>query len=326
MTERDPLRNIFEGLVIAPSPSPMQTESARQALLAAMQEGTTQRARSRRLVVVSVTAVLALVVALVAIAPWSRAPASALFAELAEATRSITLEELPSGSYVYVSSEQVVFGDNAADVDGEVIYVHLLLPSRIEAWWQGDTVEIETTVGRPIFFDQQSEDFYYAHDLDASDFVGETRTDVFTGIENQVDPSEWSTDPEQLAVEMRADIADDPEELPDDVKMLYLADQLLAPQLLAPPALRAAILDVVSTLDIEDRALDGGRISAAVTYELPWFGTVTSEWIFDGNGYLVGRRSTTITGEELSELPPDTVYDMLTQTPPVMVPEPGVRP
>lgn len=326
MAGRDPLRTIFEGLVVAPSPTPRQTESARQALAAAMQEGTTRRARSRRLVAVSVAAVLALAVALVAIAPWSRTPASALFAELAEATRSITPQELPTGSYVYVSSEQTVFGDNAAEVDGDFVYVNLLLPSRIEAWWQGDTAEIETTVDQPIFFDSRSEDFYYAHDLDATDFVGETRTNVFTGIENQADPSAWSTDPDQLVVQMREDVANDPEDLPDDVKMLYLADELLAPQLLAPPALRAAILDVVSTLDIDDRELGDGRISASIDYELPGLGSVTTEWVFDSSGYLIERRSTSLTGDEESGIPPDTLYDLLTQAPPVIVPEPGVRP
>jgi hypothetical protein len=325
MNGRDPLRDIFGGLLAAPSPTPEQTESARRALMAAMQEDVAPRPR-RRLAAISGAAVLVLVVVFAALVPWSSTPASALFAELARATRTITPEELPDGSYVYVTSDRLDYGNAAAPVDGEFVEVVLLLPSRVEAWWQGDSVESETTVARPIFFDQESEDFFYSHGLDASYFVGETRRDVLSGIENQADPDSWSTDPKQLADQMRQEVADDPEGVPEEVKMLNLADELLAPQLLASPSLRAAILDVVSTLNIEDRALDDGRISASITYELHAYGTVTTEWIFDANGYLVERRSTTITGSELTGLPPDTVYDSLTQTPPVIVPEPGVRP
>jgi len=326
MADRDPLRHIFDGLVDLPSPTSEQTESAHRSLQAAIREEPRPRIRPGRPAVVSIAAVLVLAVIFTVLAPWRGTPASALFSELAEATRSITAEEMPTGSYVYVESQMLAYTGGDVPVDGEIITIQLVKPWSTEAWWRGDTAEVVTTVGRPIFFDQETEDFYYSRGLDAADFVGETRTDLFTGMSNQADPSAWSTNPEQLAQQMREDVASDPEDLPDDVKMLYLADELLAPQLLASPDLRAALLDVVSTLDIEDRGLEGGRISASITYETYAYGTVTSEWVFDSDGYLVERRSTTLTGDVLTGLPPNTVFDWMQQAPPAVVPDRGVRP
>jgi len=325
---RDLLREVFSGLVDAPSPTSDQAESARIALRVAMGGRGVDRRRwaPRRLVPAAIAAVLALVVVLTAVVPWNRDQAEAYLAELAEATRSITPQDLPQGSYVYVASEQLVSADAAAPVGDEYTYVQFLLPSSIEAWWQGDTVRLETTVGRPVFFDSESEEFYYSNGLDVADSVGETRVDVFEGVANQIDPQAWSTDPDELALQMRRAAEDDPAEVPVEVKMLELAEELLAPHLLATPALRAALMDVLGTLGLDQTQLEDGRVAASVTYERIGFGTVTTELVFDGRGYLVERSSVTITGDERSGLPPGTVYNLLTQSPPAIVAEPGIRP
>jgi hypothetical protein len=327
VADQDPLRRIFDGLVEEPLPTHGQIATAREALLAEIERGSTVvPSRRRRVLAVAVAAALVLAIVFTTVVPWNQAPASALLAELAEATRNIAPQDLPPGSYVYVESEQLVSADAAAPVGDEWVYVDLLIPSHIEAWWQGDTVRLETTVGRPVFFDQEMEDFYYAHELDAADSVGETRVDVLAGIANEANPAAWSTDPDQLAAQMREAADADPAELPFEVKMLEVADELLAPQLLASPALRAALLDVLATLDIDDQALSDGRILASVTYQRHGFGTVTSDWIFDGSGYLVERRSTTIDGDESGVWPAGTVFDSLAQSPPTLVAEAGVRP
>lgn len=328
MPERsDPLRHIFDGFAAMPAPTAEQVESARRSLSAAI-GGNTPREPVRpklRLGVVAAV-VLALVVAFATIAPWGRTPAQALLAELAEATRSITPQELPAGSYVYVANEQLVYGDSAAPVDGEFVYVEFLLPSRVEAWWQDDTVQLETTVDAPIFFDSEMESFYYANDLDKADFVGQTRTDVFSGVSNQIDPEEWSDNPDDLATQLQESAEQDRADLPLEVRILELADQLLTPHRLASPTLRAAVLEVLATLDLDEMRLDGGRVSASITYDRRGFGTVTTEYVFDDQGYLIERRTTTLTGDDQGLIPAGTVFDSLTQTPPIIVPEPGIRP
>lgn len=279
--------------------------------------------RARSLVAAASAAVLALVVALVSISPWSRVPADALLTELAHATRDIAAQDLPEGSYVYVATEQLVLGDAATQVGDEWVYMQLLVPSRIEAWWQGDTVQLETTVDRPIFFDPEMEDIYYAGGLDEFDFVGETRVQFLTDITNQLDLGEWSVDPERLADQMRQAAEEDPGELPTEVRMIELAEQLLYPQYVAPPALRAAILDVLATIDLEQVRGDDGRVAASITYEDPGLGTVTKTLTFDADGYLVAREVTAVRSELL---PSGTVFNRLVRTPPIIVPEPGVRP
>jgi len=323
----DPLRHIFDDLVAMPSPTTEQTESARRALSVVIRdEAPGESIHPRLRLGVAVAAVLAFVVAITVVAPWNRSPAEAFLGEVAEAARNITPDEMPQGSYIYFVTEQLVWGGTEGSLGDELVRVDYLIPSTTESWWQDGTVRNETTVGRPTFFDPEDEAFYYDHGLDKSDFVGETRTETLTGIKSRIDPEEWSTIPEQLAVEMRQAAEADPSEEPIDAKMMGVAYRLLNPRVFASPMLRAAVIDVLATLDVDQQRLDGGRVSASLTYDRRYFGTIRLEFVFDGEGYLVERSSTAISGDEEGILSPGTVYEIITQTPPVVVPKAGVRP
>lgn len=323
----DRLNHIFDDVVPAISPTSEQTAAARSRLVAVMSDEHAQRRSTKRqLVPALAAAVAALVVVVTAVAPWNRVPAEAFLGELAEATRSITPQELPEGSYYYVARNELVSADNAAMVGDELIAVDYLLPISTEIWWQGDTERRETTTGTPVFFDTEMETFYYANELDRIDFVGETRTYFLEGVENRIDPDEWSTDPDTLSAQIRDAAETDTPELPRQAAMLRIAERLLNPLDNPPPPLRAAILDVLSELDLDQERLDNGHVTVSVTYDDSGFGTVRERLTFDNAGYLTEVELTTLTGANDTALPPGTVFQRLTQTPPHIVPEAGLRP
>ncbi|MGA9598569.1 MAG: hypothetical protein WBV06_20605 [Acidimicrobiia bacterium] len=325
--ERDPLRDIFDGLVDMRQPTPGQTESARQTLVAVIQSTPARRQpRLRRLVPAAAVAVIALVIALVAAAPWSRTPAEAFLGEIAEAARTISPQEMPEGSYIYFVRNEVILTGKDEPIGNTLVDIDYLLPDRTENWWQGQTVESKTSVGEPIFFSPEDKATYYDNGVDQIDAVGQTRTQTLTGVADWVGETDWSIDPDQLAIQMREAAEADHGEQPIDVKMMNLAARILDPKLVAPPALRAAVLDVLGTLDLDQARLDGGRVSASTTYEDRYYGTVTMELVFDGDGYLVSRQETTTTGDREGSIPPGTSYATITYSPPVSVSAPGVRP
>ena len=325
-SQSDPLRHLFDGLVERQSPTPPQVESAWRSLSDAMADTTVQPRRKPRLVTsVAAVAAVVLMVAIVSV-QWIRTPAEALLGELAEATRSISPQELPEGSYVYVARDELVSADNAAQIDGEWIPIQYLLPIRTETWTQGDTQQLETTVGDPVFFDAETEQFYYENGLDAADQVGVTRLDAITGIDNLPVLDEWSTSPDVLADQLRMAAEADPAPLPMDVRIIEAIMELLIPELVASPELRAATIEVLADLDLDQQSIDSGGVAASITYEDPGFGTVTLTVSFDGAGHLIGVEKTTLSGSDPAGLPANTTFERMTQTPPTIVAEPGDRP
>jgi hypothetical protein len=325
--QRDPLRGVFDNLVNMRQPTAAQTESARLKLVAVIQpQPARSRPRFRRTIPAIAVVVAALAIALVAVAPWNRSPAEAFLGEIAEAARVIPPQELPEGAYVYFTTDQLVLTGVDVPIPDSEVDIDYLLPQRIETWWQDGTEQTTTTVGRPIFFSPEDEATYYDNGLDKNDAVGESRTLTLTGIVNEAGETDWSTDPDRLRIQMRDAAEADHFQAPLDVRTVDLAAEILDPRLVAPPALRAAVLDVLATLDLDQRQLDGGGVSASVTYEDHYYGTAILELIFDGEGHLVGRRETTTTGSIDGVVPPGTTTTDITYSPPAIVSAPGIRP
>lgn len=323
--QHDELRHLLDDFVDDHTPSAAQARAAKDRLLAEIEAESAAGPRPRLVARIAVAAAVVVAV-LIALVPLTRAPAQAALAELAEATRDLPAEELPPGRYIYVATDQVFLGSAVVQLAEGRVGVEYLLPSTVEAWWQTDTVQLTTTVGEPVFFDPAVEAAYYAAGLDTGDQVGQTRTETFTGVSNQLDPTRWSTDPEILTEQLQQAAENNPRSLPIEVEILELAYQLLEPQLLAPPQLRAAIIEVIASLDLEQTRLPDGQVTAAITYQRPAFGTVTLTLTFDPAGHLIKREAVTTTGLAAAEIPPDTTYELVEQTPPAIVNDPGTRP
>jgi hypothetical protein len=323
------LKQAFAGLLADHTPSSAQTESARLSLRTAIaaEEASTRRGRHRW--IVRVAAATALLVAVsMAVVTLSRTPIAAdvYLVEVAEATRVLPADELPEGFYLYTDSNSLVTRFEEAEVGGEFVLLEFLAPRRTQTWEQDEYRLLRETVGTPVFFDPEIEAAYYQAGLDAADRVGETFDTAFEGHLDKADPNDWSTDPDELLSQLMlgAERSQAPEPL--DVRIIGEAEDIMEPGVLAPPDLRAAIIEVIATLDVETTKAPNGDVVAAITYGDPFYGTVERTWTFDASGYLVRIQYRTLTGFEDGGVPPDTLFVDIEWSRPAFVPEAGVEP
>ncbi len=319
-------RGVLRLLTGNPEPSPADRDAA-WARLAAEIDAAARPVRRprRRLVAALAAAVIAVLVAVgVIIRPGGPTPAEAALGELARATRALAPEDLPAGSYAYSLTESVQLTGGAVSPDGPVITY--LLPVTTEAWWQGDTASITTSVGTPVFFDPALEAAYYTAGLDAEDGVGTTTTDVVTGVTNRLDPADWSTDPETLRLQLERELAvPTAAGAPVEPMLFELVEALLAPDLRAPPALRAALLEVVASLPVEV-AGEGDTVIVTLSSTDEALGRTSASLTFDARGHLLESVLVAVDGVPDAGIPAGTAVERLVQDPPAVVAAPGLRP
>ncbi len=319
-------RGVLRLLTGNPEPSPVDRDAAWARLTAEIEAAARPVRQPRRRLVVAAAAVViaALVAVAVMVRPGGPTPAEAALGELARATRALAPEDLPVGSYTYSLTESVQLTGGAVSPDGPVIAY--LLPVTTEAWWRGDTARIATSVGTPVFFDPALESAYYAAGLDAEDRVGTTTTDVVTGVTNRLDPADWSTDPETLRLQLEREVAVPAATgAPVEPMLLELVEGLLAPDLRAPPALRAALLDVVASLPVDVLA-DRNTVVVTLDGTDEALGRTRASLTFDARGHLLESVLVAVDGVPDAGIPAGTAVERLVQGPPAIVAAPGLRP
>jgi hypothetical protein len=320
------LRDLFHDVTGEHAPTPRQIEAARRRLRGVFAARPRRRYFSPNVIrVIGAVAVVALVTATIIGLTWKRTPVDATLTEYARTTRDLAPQELPPGSYVYVHTEETASGGVSDYIGDEYVDIIYMLSTIRDAWWQDDTEVVHTTYGEPTFFDSASEETYYRLGLDRSDQVGETVEQNLGDISGQPVLADWSTDPATLLDQLNEAAARDHGTDPREVKILSMSAQLLAPRLNPPPALRAAVLDVLARLSLESAPTAEGGVSVAVTYDA-YFGSTMLRITFDDAGYVVAREETLLDGSTDYNIPPGTVIDHMTQSRPMMTATPGVVP
>jgi hypothetical protein len=321
------LKTAFEGLVLDQAPTTEQIDAARLRLNAviAAEASVERRAPGRWIMRVAAAAAVLLAVVLATVT-LTRTPitADANLIEIAEATRVLAADELPDGFYLYTDYEMITESVNEIVVDEEVVFIQFLSARRLQTWVQDDYQLTRESKGIPTFFDADMEELYYESGMSDLDRVGETFDLAMEGRLEREDPDLWSTDPDELEEQLMAAALRSQTAAPLDIRLIEVAESLMSPQVLAPPQLRAAIIEVIATLDVETTKGANGEVLVSVTFDEDYAGTVVATWTFDADGYLTHLQRQTLTG--FGTFPPGTTYLDVTWSRPAFVAEAGVEP
>jgi hypothetical protein len=287
-------------------PSEDQLLRARQRLQATiLNEQERPKRPARRWLVPSLATILLLLV-VGGVALFRPTPAEAALAEVADAARTATPIDIPTGSFIYTRSERVDLAIRPGvefGLDHE--FVAYLLPSTREVSRHPETefIQIHTTNHTPIFFDQQAEDAYYRLGLDASDRLDEAQTEQLTGVTDPIIKVDWPTEPDALYEALRDYAAQGGDERPEVVQVFDLATDLLRESSRLPES-RAAIVDVLAQLPVDLVERTGSSITISITYTTP---TPTRDTIaLSPTGVLLSETSTLLDGNPALGIPADT--------------------
>ncbi len=328
MPSDDRFREILRGSATPSEPSDEQMAEARAALHQAYRSEEA-RSRPRRgwrpSIGWAAAAIAAVVVAVVVITVPSSTPAvDANLAQIARVARTLTAEELPAGAYVYAHSESTVFlATSIGEIESDVFY---LLPTTLDTWTRNNAQERQVTVGTPTFFSAAEEETYYASGEDLVDRVGETFTERLADIANVEDISKWSADVDELREQLEAELSlGGGEGLADQVRGFEMIVQLMMPDLNAPPELRAALLEVLATLDITTE-MRGDSVRVSLEAHESGLGLVLRELDLDSEGFIVRAAVTVLEPARQFDVPAGTVISLDTFSRPSVVDGPGVFP
>lgn len=319
MADKDRDSNAFDPVVRAlrrlagqPQPTAADRRQAEEALQQAIdQEASKERRLRPPRRSWSIGFAIAAVVVIVGLTVQLLRPtaASAALSEIASAAERVDPLVIPAQSFAYTRSETTLLAVQPSDAFGDVKVpaqgVAYLLPQTREAWIGADgTVQLRLITHPPTFFIPDTEAAYYTAGLDLTDRVGETVTTTVSGASSLLKSRTWPIDPNQLLQVLRSLFPSD-RGLPEAVEILDLALDLLR-ETGAAPELRAALLRVLSTLDLElvERRSDGA-VQFAVTYEAPLLTRDT--FTLDPSGYLLEENTTLIEGDPNLSIPSGTV-------------------
>ncbi len=304
------LRELLTEIAPPPEVPEAQIDAARIALHAAYRDVARPVTHRRRWSLAGATAAIVVVVVAVAvIVPGSTPSVNASLAKIARATRALEAADLPAGHFVYSRLDRTVL--NGRQIEAGAPESQYLLSETVDRWVHGAVEETTTTVRSATFFDPDVEAAYYAAGLDIEDGVGETTTRRVSDIASVKDITKWSGDTSTLRRQIDTELATaiDPV-LDEDIRTLRLVQELMDPRLNAPPALRAALIEIVGGLDVETTELADGSVQVAVEYEHPGIGSFLQELEFDSAGYLRVSRLIAIELEPaLPGVPRRTVVD-----------------
>lgn len=325
------LRRAFDGLVAEYVPGVEQVDAARLRFQAVVQVEQHASRRSGRTWSLRIAAVAALVVAIAVVSnvlPVARPTANAFLVEIAEATRVLPDDtSFPAGGYLYTDTTNTVVTPSSEipGQQGEVAFVYVL-PVRTQSWQQGEFLLNRITVGTPIFFDPSTEENYYQSGFDELDRVGETYDVPQDGFVDPENTSLWSTDPAELRDQLEAAAESSHASSSLDRRIIDVAEDLLRPAVLAPPQLRAALIEVIAGLNVDVDRIPDGNVLASVEYDDEFYGTVAYTLTFNPDGYLVKSTEVTLSGSVDGSIPPNTTYVEVELAPPLFVDQPGEIP
>lgn len=317
----DPIDELLRAVAGIPTPTADHRQRAKDAYLRATRPPLSPALRRHRLRrPVALTAIAATII-IVGIAFSSLRPtaAQAALLQIAEAAGQIDSLTIPPGQYAHTRSEAVnlAFTSTSPDDPNPIAY---LLPTTRQLWISSTGItHIIATTGRPTFFDLADEAAYVASGYETLDNVGQTVTETLEGSATILTERTWPTDPEPLRETIVA-LIPATHERPLDVEILDLALDLIR-EVGPEPALRAAAVQVIATLDprIVERTSD--QTTFALSYTTPDYTTIT--FSLDPNGYLLYETITDNNGDADLGIPPGTQTSATRYSPTMITNAPG---
>jgi len=308
---KDPF-DILRALAGDPTPTEADVSHTWARLQAAIVKEQTRTSRRRLLPVAVAAAMLVAVVSVLVVTRPTRVEAA--LGEIAAAARTATPQEIPDGSFLYIRNEGTGTGIRPGDELGLADHWAIQIPIVRQVWRQGDFEQVTTTYRTPRFFDPNVEAAYYAHDLDLNDHIGQTITQQFTGITNELTDINWPTDPDQLRRALDNYLQQSHSELPLDVQVFKLATELLR-ETDPGPALRSALVQVFAQLPMTlvDRTPDG-TVTLAITYDNQ--PRVRDTITLNPHGYLIAETETYLQATPV--IPADTIVSTITYSIPTI--------
>jgi hypothetical protein len=253
------------------------------------------------------TAVAVAVVLGVTLLPATTPGVDANLTNIARATRTLTAEELPVGAYVYSRFESTV---RIFDATPEGRAFSYLLPETVDVWVRGQYTEERRLAGPPTFTDPTAEAYYYASGRDVAEGIGKTRTVIVEQTLGDVDVSALSTDVEALREQIIAGLPQNAEAMPDrEVRIVDKVTELMDPRHMAPPELRAALLEILAELDVTSQLGADGSVFVEVMYSDTTGTQFLQELEFDAGGYLRVDRFTLLSAPEGVDAPEGLVSE-----------------
>lgn len=245
---QDPLRNLKRG------PDPRATSSEREhaelRLRRAMENERRGRRQRARIWIPAVAGLGLIVLIWTMLRPTA---AQAILMDTAEAARLATPLDIPTGGFVYTRSQTVDLQTRpGSDFGLGVETVSYLLRGVREVWRNPaeQFVQIRTVVSEASFFDPAVSGAYFRLELDTQDGLGETRTEQFAGVRDDLADRPWPTDPNDLLAAMEAYLANSNDARPHQARLLDLAADLLR-ETIPSPDFRGALIEVLSRFDYE---------------------------------------------------------------------------
>lgn len=313
----DPIDRLLRRAAGDPTPDAADRAAAWEIYLRGVSQPRSGRFPARgfpRLVTALAATMVLAVGALVATRPSA---AQAALLEIAEAAQLAEPLTIPSGQYAYTRSVGVNLGVTVVPFDsptGERIAY--LLPTERQMWTSATgVVQLISTVDEPIFFTATAETAYYAAGIDAIDRVGQTNTQTFTNATTILSERNWPTDPADLRETIEA-LLPAGYERPIEVEILDIALDLLR-EAGPEPALRAAAVAVIASLDSTVVEVSDGAPTFAISYTQPEAATVT--FTINGQGHLLAEAMIDRDGDPSLNIPPGTIVSEVEYQPTLIV-------
>jgi hypothetical protein len=217
-----------------------------------------------------------------------------------------------------IRTEQEV-AELSLDPDGSAGQPVVVINSRrIQGTWTDGEGVLVTVQDPPVLYSSDPNSLGSGTDSDS--IVGRPRRaeDQLVTTVNAIDSSDFPTDSASLGVALNA-LLDMNQQRPSQVQIFQLAEVLNTPSQLLSPSFRAALLEVLGALDVEQDWNADGTMSLTMGYTDSDFGSVAQTLTFDPNGYLVRSSIVTIDGLPQYGVPALSEIRVMIQSPPEIV-------
>ncbi len=245
------------------------------------------------------------------VAGWSflaRPGTGPMLLEIARVARSAHPDSVPPGAFAYFKTHRRDLRARPANdlglLDRE--WVAYIQPTTRELWRSEDLrfLQIRTTPLAPTFFDPLVEEAYMAAGMDHRDAIGTSVVEQFDGISDPLLTKDWPVDPAELRRAMDVYLSSSGDDRPVAVDLLDLASQMLR-EVSRPPQLRAALLEVLAQLPLENLVPAGvGLFSFGLTFRQELRRRMVVS--FDSEGNLVTDSVTLLEPDAQLQVPAGT--------------------
>ncbi|GMQ97862.1 MAG: hypothetical protein BMS9Abin17_0365 [Acidimicrobiia bacterium] len=233
-------------------------------------------------------------------------PTESTYSLYVESVRKLDPAQLPDGAVI--RTEQTIT-ELSLDSDGPAeAPVAMISRKRIEGTWMEGRGVLVTVEGPPT---------PYGSDLDV--VAGGRQRGKEERVTTASTLDMLALPIGRVPLEVAFDeLLDSNQQQPRDVQLFQLVETLNKPSQVLSPAFRAAVLDILGRLDLNQSWYPNGTMSLTMTYFDIAFGEVAQTLTFDSNGYLIRSSTVTIGGLPQYGVPSLAELRVVAQSPPAI--------